>query len=167
MLQNLKFSLNPYLVLIVLSFALVIAWVFEYIFNIVPCALCYYQRYLIISAIVVLATHVFILGSKYQYIFLALTGLILLACAGTAAYQVAVENHLVEIPKICKSNATAQSLEELRAKLSSADSIPCDKIQWSLFGVSMAGYNIIFSMALSLVCFFGVLNDKKKKNAWR
>jgi disulfide bond formation protein DsbB len=41
----------------------------------------------------------------------------------------------------------------LRAQIMAAPVIRCDQVAWSLFGISMAGYNILISLALAAVAF--------------
>jgi disulfide bond formation protein DsbB len=151
-------------VLVLSCAALIAAWVSEYVFGLQACSLCLYQRYLYIAAIVILAVYLFILKNHYQKSPLMLTSLVLLLCAGTAGYQVAVENQWVDLPKVCQAAVAAGSFEDFKAKLTTKPHISCDAIQWSLFGISMAGYNFLFALGLSLFSLMGVLvNDKTKK----
>lgn len=153
-----------YLTLIILCAALVAAWISEYVFALVPCSLCFYQRYLYITAAGILSLYLFVLRGRHSNLFLLLTGLILLTCAGFAAYQVAIENHWVELPKSCKTYDPVNSLEELKTLITSKSAVACDKVQWSLFGLSMAGYNFLLALALSILCFSGIYaRDKQKK----
>ena len=43
-----------------------------------------------------------------------------------------------------------QTLEELRAQVLGAPVVRCDEVAWSLFGISMAGYNGLISLATGL-----------------
>ena len=51
---------------------------------------------------------------------------------------------------------SAQTVEELRAQLLAAPVVPCDEVAWSLFGVSMAGYNAVVSLALAAATTAGL-----------
>jgi disulfide bond formation protein DsbB len=44
------------------------------------------------------------------------------------------------------------SIAELREHLLQAPIVRCDEVAWSLFGISMAGYNIFTSLALAGGC---------------
>ncbi len=37
--------------------------------------------------------------------------------------------------------------------------MPCDEVPWSLFGVSMAGYNVLASLGLALASFWAARNS--------
>jgi disulfide bond formation protein DsbB len=39
-------------------------------------------------------------------------------------------------------------IEQLREQLLATDFVPCDQVSWSLFGVSLAGYNLLVSLVL-------------------
>ncbi len=36
--------------------------------------------------------------------------------------------------------------------------VPCDEIRWSLFGISMAGYNVLASLGLAAASLWAALN---------
>ncbi len=44
----------------------------------------------------------------------------------------------------------ARTIEELRAQILAAPVVRCDVVPWSLFGVSMAGYNVLASLGLAV-----------------
>ena len=71
--------------------------------------------------------------------------------AGIAAYHVGVEQYWWAGTEACTGAATgsARSVDELRAQIMTAPTARCDEIAWSLFGVSMAGYNFLFSLVLA------------------
>ena len=41
-------------------------------------------------------------------------------------------------------------IEQLRDAMLATDFVPCDEIRWSLFGLSLAGYNVLLTLALGL-----------------
>jgi disulfide bond formation protein DsbB len=76
-------------------------------------------------------------------------GLVLLGSAAQAAFHVAVEQHWVVYR--CEAGGDFGNLSfDVNAPLE----VPqCDKVLWSLFGISMAGYNAIVSLLLALASF--------------
>ncbi len=52
------------------------------------------------------------------------------------------------------------SIAELREQLLETRFIPCDEVPWSLFGISMAGYNVLASLGLALASFWAALRAK-------
>jgi disulfide bond formation protein DsbB len=76
-------------------------------------------------------------------------GLVLLGSFVQAAYHVAVEHHWV----IAQCDARAD-LDDLTLPETGSVELPrCDEIAWSMFGISMAGYNAIISLLLALASF--------------
>lgn len=143
--------------------AILAAWVSEYVFGLQACNLCLYQRYIYLMVTLCLAAHLFLFARKFFNLFLILSALLLLLGASVAAYQVAVENHWVALPGSCKSQVKADSLEAFKQQVLSQAHVSCDKVQWSLFGVSMAGYNVFYSLFLSILALIGVFADDKRK----
>jgi disulfide bond formation protein DsbB len=148
-------------VLLIVGASLVAAWIAQYIFGLLPCSLCLYQRYLYIAVLLVLGTHLFVFEGKARALFLLATLGLLLATAGVAFYQVAVEYHWVAVPKVCTSLPHTDSLEEFRKMIARNATPACDQVQFSLFGISMAGYNGLLSLLLSLFTLRGLLRHEK------
>ncbi len=87
-------------------------------------------------------------------------GLVLLGSAGMAGYHVAVEHHWVVAQ--CDVGGAVNpgdlSLDNLGQDLHPPR---CDEIAWSMFGISMAGYNAIVSLLLALTSFYVALAGKR------
>jgi disulfide bond formation protein DsbB len=109
--------------------------------------LCHWQRYAHAAAIVGAAGALALPRSASWLV--AVSGLALLAGAGVAVFHVGVEQHWWQGTAACGSNlGAASSIEELRARLLAQPIVRCDEVAWSLFGVSMAGYNFLASLVL-------------------
>ena len=94
------------------------------------------------------------------FIILALTSLV---GAGIALFHVGVEQQLWSGTQGCGSNIEATSVEAFRLKLLQQPIVRCDEIAWSLFGVSMAGYNLILSLGLSFIPAFAIFKWRNIK----
>jgi disulfide bond formation protein DsbB len=94
------------------------------------------------------------LDPRRMAMVLALCLLAFATDAGLALYHVGVEQHWWAGPASCSGGlGTVRSVEDLAALLSKPISIPsCDKVAWSLFGVSMAGYNLLACVGLAGFC---------------
>lgn len=157
-------SVKPFLILVLslTIFCLMTAYAFEHFMDIKPCILCLYQRYIfmIIGSIslicLFLADRPVALYAPYTLtaIFFAMMCL--------AGYQVAIENHWIATPSLCASNlAPANSIEELKDSLMATDHVPCDKVQWSIFGISMAGFNVMYSAAMAFLSYMAGYSYRK------
>lgn len=142
---------NPVLVpaalLIVAGGALGTALISQYIFGLHPCPLCIYQRwpYVIVIGLSALAL---LMGIKNKDKAVAalvfLCGLCLLAGGFIAAYHTGVEQHWwASFLEGCTVDFS--SGKDLLKQIESSRAARCDEIPWSLFGISMAGYNALIS----------------------
>jgi len=123
----------------------------QYIGGLEPCILCYYQRYPWYAAIAVALLALLIPG-RARGTMLGLCAVLFIAGTGIAFYHVGVEHKMFEGPAACGSvTITGQSIDALRAQLVGKPVVRCDQPAWTLFGVSMAGYNLVASVAMALL----------------
>jgi disulfide bond formation protein DsbB len=143
--------LVPLLILLVSVSILGSAYSSEVWGGIKPCILCYYQRYACGAAGAFgLAGLVFGGHPAARRLLVALAGLAFLAGAAIAAFHVGVEQHWWRGTAGCHAPVLDMtlSIEQLREQLLATDFVPCDQVSWSLFGLSLAGYNLLLSLAL-------------------
>jgi disulfide bond formation protein DsbB len=125
------------------------AFAFQYIGGLAPCQLCLYQRWPHAAAILI-----GIVALTTGWRGLAWAGaLAALATAAIGVFHVGVEQLWWEGLATCTAGsiegiATADLLDPTKDV---AAVVRCDEIAWSLFGVSMAGWNVILSLALAAV----------------
>jgi disulfide bond formation protein DsbB len=137
------------------------AFAFEHIGGLAPCVLCLYQRWPHALAIVfgIAAFAVWPRNSGAAALALGLAALGLFVGAAIAAYHVGVEQRWWTGPMACgatgPSLSSAMTAEALRKALLAAPVVRCDEIAWSLFGLSMAAYNFIASLALGALAGLG------------
>jgi disulfide bond formation protein DsbB len=116
----------------------------QYLGDLPPCPLCVWQRWPYVGVAVL-----GLLGWRWQpRVLLALAALVLLVGAGLGVYHVGVEQGWWALPAGCAAGASAQSVEELRRLLAEAPPA-CDQVSFSLLGLSLAGWNVIASLALA------------------
>ena len=132
------------------------ALLFQYVGGLQPCVLCLYQRYPYAIAIALSVAALAFAGRKES---VALSKLLVYACgllffAGmiVAAFHVGVEQHWWQGTSECGATGSPETLEELKAMLEAQPVVRCDEVTWSLFGISMAGYNVIVSALLTAFC---------------
>lgn len=126
------------------------AFFVEYGLEIAPCAFCIYERWIYgiggVLALVAIAHY------KDHTIpsYLGLIGLVYLIGFFISAYHVAIEYHLVPLPRACGGGRFAldMNLDEMRQMLMKSAVVPCDRAPFELFGISLAGYNTILSIII-------------------
>ncbi len=128
------------------------AYAFQYLGGLQPCTLCLYQRWpwWIAGGLALLALFL-IRERRMSHSLSTLGALSILVGAGIAVYHAGIEQHWWTGPTACSGTAaTPQTLEALRAQIFAAPVVRCDDIPWSLFGISMAAYNALISLATGL-----------------
>lgn len=76
--------------------------------------------------------------------------LLLLISGGIGGYQIGVEQHWWKGTDGCSGGSILTLQTESMPDLFSAPPpARCDEVVWSLFGLSMASWNLIFSLAVS------------------
>lgn len=124
------------------------ALAFQYIGNMPPCKLCYWQRYPHILAIVIAVIGLFVPGRLWPLLGAGAA----LTTAAIGIYHTGVERKLWEGPSSCSSNTVSGlSGSDLLAQIMSAPIVRCDEAPWELFTLSMASWNAIVSIGLALV----------------
>jgi len=145
-------SIWPLLALLVSGALLAGAHAFETFGGLQPCVLCLAQRKWHWGVVGVAALLFVLTRFKpgWSRLAAAVIGLVLLGAAAMAAYHVAVEQHWVLAQ--CEANVDLSEITTM--DFNGPVSAPaCDKIAWSMFGVSMAGYNGLISLFMALASF--------------
>jgi disulfide bond formation protein DsbB len=113
-----------------------------------PCHLCVWQRWPYVALIAL-----GVIGWRaYPRAMLALATLVLLVGAGLAAYHVGIEQGWWALPAGCVAGGSAQSIEDLRRMLAEAPPA-CDQVRFTFLGLTLAGWNLVASLALALYAF--------------
>lgn len=114
-----------------------------------PCELCVLQRWPHLAAAII-GLLMAVLGWRR---WLALLGLLAaLTAFGMAVFHAGVEMQMWAGPQHCSggvANLAAMSTQDLMKAIEAAPVVRCDQVAWSLFGISMAGWNAICSAALA------------------
>lgn len=138
------------------------AWAFQILGGLAPCELCLLQRYphygVLVLALIVLPISRGATGRLLGLVAL-LIGLAWLASAGIGGFHVGVEQHWWQGLAACGTGGVDGnlSLEALKAQILAAPVVRCDEVPWSLLGISLAGYNLLFSGVLAAIAFIVAL----------
>ena len=141
----------PIVLLLIPFTALGSAYTAEFAYSLEPCVLCIYQRipFAVIGVLGVLA-YLF-KGRMAMVVLTALAGIVLLIGAGLASYHVGVEQHWWASVASCGGAPDqALSMKQFQALLQQEQEKACGEVDWTMFGISMATYNVAFSGVLGL-----------------
>lgn len=146
----------PGFILLVTVAILSSAYSAQYIGGLRPCILCLYERIpWFITGALMLVTILMQFSGPARRSILLIAALVMLAGAGLGGYHVGVEQEIFQPPTTCSATTTPNTLNELKALLQTTMPPRCDEISWSLFGISLAGFNGIASFAMFLAALIG------------
>jgi len=134
--------------------ALGTAYTAQYVFGYEPCVLCLYQRvpYALIGVIGIIT--LFWCAPEKMPVITVFACLVFLVSAGISFYHVGVEQTWWISVAPCGGGAgEIASTQDLLAALQQKPAKSCGDIEWTLFGVSMATYNVAVSLALAGAAF--------------
>ena len=143
--------------------ALCIAWIAQYGFGLAPCELCYWQRYGYWAAIALGIVAILQPARTARRSFaLWLLTLAFLATAGIALFHVGVEQKWWQGLATCTGQITSgMTPEELQQAIQNAPIVRCDEPAWTMFGISMAGYNLLYALMLTIFTLSGALRSNR------
>jgi disulfide bond formation protein DsbB len=114
----------------------------QYLGHLVPCEMCMWQRWPHVVAIVLALVAIALRGqpsaSRAVTLLAALT---ILVSGGIGVYHAGVEYHWWLGPQRCTGGGFTSLADLMKAPV-----VMCDVPQWKLGGVSLAGFNAIFSI---------------------
>lgn len=118
-----------------------------------PCQLCLWQRWPHAAAVAIGIA--IALGAPRALAWVGV--LAALTTAGIGAFHVGVEQGWWEGLAACTANALAgvSAQDLLSTDVTVGAPVRCDAVAWSLFGLSMAGYNTLISLALAALWALG------------
>lgn len=149
--------------LIFMAVVLVLAGVFffEYVKGLPPCQLCLWQRipYYVVAALTFIS--LFLFSEKIYYWVLVLAAICFLISTGLGAYHFGIELGWFQGFTQCAGSSTlATTLPELLAQLKTTQPVSCDQASWHLFGISLAGYNMLISLGLLVFIIWKLYGQK-------
>ena len=152
----------PLLILGVSAGALGFAFFSQFALGLNPCVLCIYQRWPFVVA-AALAALLWFLRRHPLAVSALLAGLAasFAVNSGIAIFHVGVEQSWWQGLSGCTSDLSgATSIEDLKRRVLGAPVVRCSDIAWSLFGISMAGYNVLLSFLLAGYCGWQLLRKE-------
>lgn len=126
----------------------------QYLGGLYPCEMCHWQRWPHYAAIPVAALSFVVPQRPVRMLFVLFAGVLIAVSGAIGVFHAGVEYHWWQGITPCTTGVTANAdpmamlAEALRKPL-----VRCDAPQWTLFGISLAGFNAIFSLAGAVAIF--------------
>jgi len=133
---------------------------FQFIGGLAPCPLCLYQRWPHVAVLAICGLAALLGGARSVPLLLVLGGLAFWTAAGIAGFHVGVEQKWWKGLEACAGlpvDLSKMSLEDMRKAAAAPPPPRCDEIPWSLFGISMAGYNFLLSLGLGALAMIAAV----------
>lgn len=165
---------NPVLacgfIFLISCLSLAFALVAQHVFDLQPCVLCLYQRWPYgINALLGAAGLALLYKeewTKRAAVTVFLASLFFFAGGVIASYHVGVEQHWwTSILEGCAVDFDTSSVDDLVALFdNNKPAVRCDEVAWRLFGISMAGYNVLMSFALAGISLWSSILIVRRAN---
>lgn len=130
---------------------LLAALAFQYVGGMAPCALCIWQRWPHVVAL--LAGAGLVLPGPWAVLGALGTGV----SGAIGVYHTGVERRWWEGPSSCTSGGDLSGLsaQALLDQIMAAPVVRCDEVPWEMLGLSMASWNAVLSFGLAGVWLIG------------
>lgn len=145
------------------------AWFFQFVLGYPPCPLCLQQRipYYIVIPLALILTVAARGGASPRLVAAGLLLVLAAVLCGAAlgTYHAGVEWHFWPGPTDCSGplgnlNSGGSMLEQLQNPI---HVVRCDQAAWRFLGISLAGYNVLISLAMAAIAAFGLLAPRKQR----
>ena len=127
----------------------------QYIGGLFPCEMCWWQRYPHFAAVGIALAAFFVGNRGYRSALVALAAFAIATSGAIAGYHAGVEYGWWEGLTKCTSSVTGTG-DELLKSIMNAPLIRCDVAPWTLFGISLAGYNFLLSVGGAVAILLGI-----------
>ena len=141
---------------------LISAFSLEIFADLEPCKLCIWQRWPHAIIVILALFGLYIIKKTWTLLLICLSAVI---TGGIGIYHTGIEQMWWSGPVGCSSNfGNEMDITTLTNLLLDTQVVKCDEIIWSLFGISMASWNSIFSFfiaVLSFICWYQITIKRK------
>lgn len=131
------------------------AWGSQLLGGLIPCEMCHWQRWPHYAAVLVAGLS-FLVAGRSSRASLVLLAAVLIAISGAIGVAHAgVEYHWWNGFTACTSlvSMAGQTAAQRLDSILGAPMVRCDAAQWTLGGISLAGFNAIFSLGGAITIF--------------
>lgn len=133
----------------------------QYVGGLAPCEMCYWQRWPHAAAIIFALLALLLRGGAGGRFLLALAALSIAISGGIGVFHAGVEYGWWEGLTACSTNDVGGSAQDILNNIMATPLVRCDAPQWTLFGISLAGYNAILSLG-SAIAILALMSRRKR-----
>ena len=111
-----------------------------------PCRMCWWQRYPHFAAVAIALVAFGVNNAAYRKTLVALAALAIATSGGIGGFHAGVEYGWWKGLTACTATISGSG-DDLLKSIMNAPLVRCDVAPWTLFGISLAGYNFLLSGA--------------------
>ena len=143
-------------------FAIITAYVVQYVLGHQPCNLCLIERIPYIFSIIIVSVCLF--SNKFEKITLIILSLTFFAATLLSFYHFGIEQGFIKESLVCDLNIPNNELtkEDVLNQLKEMP-VSCKNVTFKIFGLSLATFNIFISLILSAITMKIFLSYEKNK----
>ncbi|UYY57412.1 disulfide bond formation protein B [Sphingomonas sp. S2-65] len=123
------------------------------LFGLVPCEMCHWQRWPHYAAVIVAALSFVVRPRVVRTLFVLFAGVLIAVSGGIGVFHAGVEYHWWQGITACTTSLAHGDPMDILKEALGKPLIRCDVPQWSLFGISLAGFNAILSLGGAVAIF--------------
>jgi disulfide bond formation protein DsbB len=142
------------------------AWYFEYVLKLPPCPLCLEERlpYHVVIPLSLLMAIAALVRAPAKLLTVGFAAIIVTVLCGAVlgTYHAGVEWHWWAGPTDCSGPITDfKAGGSIIGQLQTIHVVRCDEAAWRLFGISLAGYNVLISLLLAAIAGYGLVAPRR------
>ncbi len=111
-----------------------------------PCEMCYWQRWPHLAAILLALAALSLRRTDAARWLTVAAALAIMLSGAIGVFHAGVEYHWWEGLTRCSTTGIGGSHADILAEIMATPLVRCDQAQWTMWGVSLAGWNALFSL---------------------
>ncbi|MCF8709441.1 disulfide bond formation protein B [Rhizorhapis sp. SPR117] len=134
----------------------------QYVGGLAPCEMCYWQRWPHAAAIIFALFAILLRGGAAGRFFLILAALSIAISGGIGVFHAGVEYGWWEGLTACSTSGASDNTQDILNSIMATPLVRCDVPQWTLLGISLAGYNAILSLGAAVTILILMTGRRRK-----
>ena len=132
----------------------------QYIGGLYPCEMCWWQRYPHFAAVAIALVAFGVGNPAFRKMLVALAALAIATSGIIGGFHAGVEYGYWEGLTACTATISGTG-DDLLKSIMNAPLVRCDVAPWTLFGISLAGYNFLLSFGGAMLILAMIWRSKK------
>lgn len=147
----------PNFLLLFAIIVIIVAMLFQYMFGILPCRMCYYQRIPYYIIIILGLINILVKRDGYRELYMYSCLILFVLNSVLSFYHMGIEyGYFNNIFNCVSEKNNYHSIAELKSSLVGTINVPCEVVGFK-FILSLSGWNFFISLLLGFFTFYYIL----------